>query len=228
MVTVDAVMRRDVVALDPRDPLGKAWRSMTRQRVSGLPVVEPDGRLIGLLTDDDLLVRRRPRRARWWHRILGDRDRLARAYRKAVGTVVGDVMSPPPATVTADTPVDTVVAIMHAQRVDVVPVVARDVLVGVMTPAEAVPELARSTSRHDLPISDAEIRREIERRMDEEVWTHRVHVAVARGVVRLDGLVLSQAERAALLAMARSVPGVTGVEHRLLLRDELTRRLHVC
>src|SRR2546427_3997670 len=100
MTTVEKIMRRDIVAVRADEPIVKAWRSMVEQGLSGVPVVDANGQLIGIVTEGDLVGRLIPRRTpRWWDVMLRDREALARDYRNAVGTTVADVMTSAPVSI---------------------------------------------------------------------------------------------------------------------------------
>ena len=87
------VMTKRVVTAQAETPVREAARLLAEHRVSGLPVVDGTGRVIGLVTEADLIVRQKTSapRASWWHRFFADPERLAEEYRKAEGSTVGDV-----------------------------------------------------------------------------------------------------------------------------------------
>jgi CBS domain-containing protein len=85
----------ETLTLRPEDPIGRAVRLLVRSRLSALPVVDTGGRLVGLLTEGDLLTRMASRRRPWWATVWADGKELLAEYRKAMGTSVGEVMSPP-------------------------------------------------------------------------------------------------------------------------------------
>ena len=116
------VMRRGAVSVDADAPIDKGVRLMVDQRLGAVPVVDTNGRLVGLLTEDDLIARRMPRRSlRWWEVVLHDVETLAGEYRKAFGTSVGEVMTPTRICVSPDAPLEEVAAVMRAHGVRTVP-----------------------------------------------------------------------------------------------------------
>ena len=227
-MNVDKLMRKDIPPLHPEDSIATAWRSVRDQRLSGLPVADADdGHLVGMLTEADLIVRRIPRpRPRWWRFDFYDSERLADDYRKAVGTTVGDVMTRQTVAVVPEDSTETAAVLMHQRALSVLPVVADGHVVGILTRSDLIDGLAWSLDAADSATPDAELVRVMQERMGEEAWTskHRVHVQADRGVLSLCGLVDSQAERAALLAMARTIAGCAAVEDHLLVRRELRGR----
>jgi CBS domain-containing protein len=228
MTTVRKIVR-NVVALHLEDPLDKAWRVMRDQGLAGLPVVDGGLHVTGVLTEDDLLVRYIPRKPLgWWATMIGEPDELADSYRKAVGTTVADVMSPVAVSVDLDAPLAEAAALMRDHGVRMLPVIAEDALAGIVTASDLVDDLALPSAASAGLATDAELVEEMQRRLDGEAWAarYRIHVAVHHGVLELTGLVTSAAERAAILAMARTIPGCAGVEDYVMARSEILRKVH--
>jgi CBS domain-containing protein len=228
MTTVRKIVR-NVVALHMQDPLDKAWRAMRDQGLSGLPVVDDALRLTGMLTEDDLLVRGIPRKPLgWWATMIGEPDELADSYRRAVGTTVADLMSPVAVSVDLDAPLAEAATLMRDHRVQMLPVIAEDALAGVITAGDLVDGLALPSAAGAGLATDAELVEEMQRRLESESWAsrYRIHVMVHHGILELTGLVNSAAERAAILAMARSIPGCAGVEDYVMARSEILRKVH--
>jgi CBS domain-containing protein len=227
-VTTVRKIVRNVVALHPEDTLGKAWRVMRDQGLSALPVVDAAMHVVGVLTEDDLLARRIPRtRLGWWAMMVREPDELADSYRKAVGTTVADVMSAASVSTGLDATVEAAAKLMHEHRARMLPAIAEGTLAGVVTAADLIDDRALPSSATGGLATDAELVEEMQRRIDDEPWAsrHRIHVRVHHGVVELDGLVDSAAERAAFAAMARSIPGCAGVEDHLVARAEFLRKV---
>ena len=108
MRTLD-VMTRHVITVGPDTSIAEAARLMLDNRISGLPVVESRGRLIGIVTEGDFLRRTETgttrRRSRWLEFLIGP-GRLADEFVRTHGRKVEDVMTPDPRTVTEDTPLE--------------------------------------------------------------------------------------------------------------------------
>lgn len=230
MMRAGDVMRRGVVSVGADAPIDKAVRLMLDQRLGAVPVVDANGGLVGLLTEGDLIARRMPRRSlRWWEVVLHDAEALAAEYRKAFGTSVGEVMTPTRIAVSPDAPLEEVAALMRAHGVRAVPVVvAHDELVGVVTSAEVIEGLADRADRSEAGAamaSDVELEREMRRRIRSEPWlfTQNILVQAEDGIVSLNGLVDSEAERSALATMARAIPGCRGVDAHFLRRRDVLR-----
>ena len=227
MTKVEKIMRRDVVGVRAEDMIVAARRLMVDQGLSSVPVVHANGGLIGIVTESDLIVRLIPRRTpRWWDLMFRDREALARDYRKAVGTTVADVMTSAPASIEPDASVGAAAALMSAHDISLLPVVEASVLVGVVTRAAVINEAAWGSEPREQAVSDDQLVQEMHERMEEEPWLsgRSVHARADHGILELQGLVDSQAERAGVVAMARAIPGCTRVEDHVLVRAEVLRR----
>jgi predicted transcriptional regulator len=173
--------------------------------------------VVGVLTEHDLIARLGPRRRRpWWH-LLVDTEQLAREYRKATGSTVGDVMTCPPVTVSPAASLEAVVRLFAAADVDLVPVISAGRLIGIVGRRD----LAEGLSKRPAAPSgraDAELVAEMQERMEQETWIPRLRPTVeARdGVLTLWGVVGSDAEKTALIAMARAIPGCKTIEDHLI------------
>jgi CBS-domain-containing membrane protein len=93
-MTVEEIMTRHVITVSPTTPIHNAARLMVEHGVSGLPVVDDDGRLVGIISEGDLILRQTRQHERpWWRWFFENGEQLAREYQKAVGTTVGEVMT---------------------------------------------------------------------------------------------------------------------------------------
>src|SRR5690349_13337252 len=89
-----AIMTRDVITVSPAAPIHEAARLMVEHGVSGLPVIDANGRLVGIISEGDLILRqRRRKKAGWWHSFVTNGKQIIRKYRRADGRTVGDVMT---------------------------------------------------------------------------------------------------------------------------------------
>ena len=142
MMTLEDVMTRHVITVSPETPIHKAARLMVDHSVSGLPVVD-QGRLVGILSEGDLILRQRPREAKpWWHRFFADGGPLAREYQKAVGTTVGDVMTRSVVSISPVFGIATAAAILTNRNIRRLPVVRDGQLVGIVSRGDLVRVLA--------------------------------------------------------------------------------------
>jgi CBS-domain-containing membrane protein len=196
--TVGDVMTRDVTTVRRGAPAKEAARRMLRRRVSGLPVTDAHHRLVGVISEADLLPDDRERR-----RLL----RRRRAPRTAAR--VGDLMRSPAVTVGRTASVARAARLMRRRGVRRLPVVDdAGRLVGIVTRAD----LVRIVDRPDLALT-----REVRDLVVGELGTspRLLHVLVHEGVVTLVGEVAEQWMIAAAVRLAASVDGVLAVRERL-------------
>jgi CBS domain-containing protein len=156
-MTVEEIMTRAVITVSPETPIHEAARLMVEHRVSGLPVVDADGRVVGLISDGDLILRQRRRGPHipWWRSFFDRGEQLAEEYRKAVGTAVGDVMSRPVVVISPVWDIEVAASILDTRGFRRLPVVVDGRLVGIVSRADLIRALARGrgTPRlHEAPV----------------------------------------------------------------------------
>jgi CBS domain-containing protein len=216
------VMTRNVLSVRPDATIAEAIRTMLDNRISGLPVIDEAGRLVGILTEGDLLrrgetgtERHRPR----WLEILMGPGRLAEEYVRTHGRRIGEVMTRDPVSVTPDTPLKEIVELMERRRIKRVPVLDGDVPVGILSRADLIRGLAGVLEEKPVSgASDEEIRERILAELARAAWVPRdgIAITVENGVVDLNGVILDEKEREALRVAAENVPGVKAVEDHLV------------
>jgi CBS-domain-containing membrane protein len=198
---------------------------MLQRRVSGLPVVDADGRLIGIVTEGDFLRRVETgtlrRRSRWIELLLGP-GRLADEYSRSHGRKVSEVMTPDPQTVTEETTLESIVTLMEKRQVKRLPVVSGERVVGLVSRANLLHALA-SLSREARPAeqSDAAIRAALLAELSKQPWAPvaLIDPIVRNGVVELWGTITDERERSALVVAAENVLGVQAVRDHLAWVD---------
>jgi CBS domain-containing protein len=216
------VMTPSVLSVGPDATIAEAIRLMLDNRISGLPVIDEAGRLVGILTEGDLLrrgetgtERHRPR----WLEILMGPGRLAEEYVRTHGRKVGEVMTRDPVTVTPDMPLKSIVELMERHRIKRVPVLDGEVPVGILSRADLLRGLAGAIEATPAAAtSDEEISERILAELSKAAWVPRdgIAITVENGVVDLNGVILDENERAALRFAAENVPGVRAVEDHLV------------
>jgi len=145
-LTIEDIMTRHVITVTPATPIHTAAGLMVEHRVSGLPVVGEDGRLVGIISEGDLILRhRRPRARPWWRAFFDDGERLAREFRKAVGTTVAEVMSHPVIHISPAWGIETAAAILQNRGIGRLPVMRDGRVVGIVSRADLIKALASGT-----------------------------------------------------------------------------------
>ena len=214
------VMTRNVISVKADESILSAARLMLQNRISGLPVLDASGALVGIVTEGDFLRRGElgttKRRPRWVEFLLGP-GKLAEEYVHQSGRKVFDVMTRDPRTVSEDDTLETVVAQMERHRVKRLPVVRQGKLVGIISRANLLHALA-SLAR-EAPASsggDAAIRDRILEALAKQHWALAVNVVVKNGIAELWGTIMDERERQACIVAVENVPGVKQVHDHLV------------
>lgn len=217
------IMTREVISVHPETSIHDAARIMVDHAVSGLPVVGDGGRVVGIVSEGDLILRQKPReRVSWWRSFFETGERLAREFQKATGVTVGEIMTPRVITVSPELPIESVAAILDGHRIRRVPVVHEGQLVGIVSRGDLIKALANEPVPTEVPHSDAELIATMKARIAAESWGPRGLVIHAQdGVLSLWGLVETEAERSALETMARSIGGVKRIDDQIAVRSEM-------
>lgn len=214
------VMIRNVVSIRPDDTITEAARLMLQNRISGLPVVDAGGNLVGIVTEGDFLRRSElgteRRRPRWLEFLLGP-GRLAIDYVHASGRKVDEVMSGDPVTVAEDDLLETVVELMERRHIKRLPVLRAGKIVGIISRANLMHALVSlAPSAEPLGGGDATIRKRILAAFDRQPWGTQINVVVKNGVAELWGTITDERERQACAVTAENVAGVTRVRDHLV------------
>ncbi len=216
------VMTPKIVSIGPSAPIREAIRLMLDDRVSGLPVVDAAGKLVGILTEGDLLHRSEiateKHHWRWLEFVLGP-GRRASEYVRSHGRVVDEVMTREVVTVAADTPLAEIVALMEHHRVKRLPVIDDGTLVGIVSRADLLAALGHALDAfRSADASDEDIHAHVLAELAKTDWAPRdgLTITVTDGVVELAGVVFDEHEREALRVAAENVPGVKGIVDRLV------------
>ena len=221
---IHEIMTTRVVAVRMDASVQDAARLMMEHGISGLPVVDDCGRVVGIVSEGDLILRQKPRdKAPWWRLFFEDAEELARQYQKTAGTSVGEIMTRPVISVDSEASIERVAAILDDNHIRRVPVVDEGDLVGIVSRGDLIKALATAPASEPLSRSDAELVTDMQERLARESWASRRGIAVNadQGVLVLWGMVTSDAERAALETMARTVPGARGVDNHLVVRSAI-------
>jgi CBS domain-containing protein len=142
---VRQVMTTDVLTFRPGDPIDQAARALSARNIGGAPVVDEEGRVVGLLEDDDLIVQDSRLHFPTVISVLGAYIELPSSLahfeddlRKAVGATVGDVMDAEPPTCGPDDTLEQVATVMHEHELSRLPVVSGGRLVGIVSRGDLV------------------------------------------------------------------------------------------
>jgi CBS domain-containing protein len=220
------VMTTDVITVDPETTVQSLATLLAERGISGAPVVDSDGRLVGVISEGDLLHRaeigtarrHRVRRRSWWlDHFASD---LAREYVKSHGRTVKEIMTRDVVTVTEDTDLAEVAALLEAKRIKRVPVMREGKIVGIISRANSVPLGAtKGTPPREGEGDDRSIRASLLAELGREEWAR----VWPEDIIVRDGIVhfwISEDEpsekRQALRVAAETITGVRGVEEHVV------------
>jgi CBS domain-containing protein len=225
------VMTQRVISIESSATILQGARLMLQNRISGLPVVDASGNLVGIVTEGDFLRRSEiateRKRPRWLQFLLGS-GHLAEEFVQSHGRKIDEVMTRDPYSIVEDTPLEEVVKLMEKHRVKRLPVVRGRRLVGIVSRANLLHALV-SFSRNLKPVSasDEQIRARLLKELDKEKWAPSalVNVVVRDGVVELCGSITDERQRPALKVMAENIPGVKDVRDHLVWVEPMSGTL---
>ena len=216
------VMTADVLTIGPEAPIRDVASILVEHRISGLPVCDIERRVLGVVSEGDILYKEHDPREAHTGGPLGwivDGSPNYAGYAKASALTAGKAMTAPAITVPPTTTVAEAARLMSERRVNRLPVVDDGVLVGIVTRADLVRAFVRSDGE-----IDTEIRQDV---LQRTLWVDdgRVSVEVRRGAVTLAGELDRRSDVELLERLVRRVPGVIAVASSVAWRaDDTTRQ----
>lgn len=216
------VMVHNVVTVGPDDDVSKAAQLLVDYDISALPVIDGERRVIGILSEGDLLHREEigtDKQRPWWLEALTPSSVLAFDFAKSHGRKVAEVMSDHVISASEDASLAELANILEKNRIKRVPIIKDGKLVGIVSRANLIQALASAPPppANDRAV-DRGIRATILARLGEQPWTDfgERNIVVTDGVVHIWGLVGSPEERKALVALAEDVEGVRSVSDEMI------------
>ena len=221
------IMTRPVVSVTPDTTILEAANTMLQKHVSGLPVIDAAGKLVGIVSEGDFIRRAeidtQRKRGRWLKFILGP-GKSASDFVHEHGRKVSEVMTTSPLTVKEDTTLAEIVDLMERNNVKRVPVMRGEQVVGIVSRAnllQAVSSLARQVP--DPTADDDHIRNRIIDAMEKNDWCpFGLSVIVRDGIVHLSGVITEERTRQAAMVAAENVQGVKKVHDHLCWVDTMS------
>jgi len=223
------IMTTGVVTIAPDAKIETAIALMTERRVSGLPVVDAEGVLVGILTEGDLLRRveigtdnlvRRP-----FLDLLMGRGREAIDYVRTHSRRVSDLMTAEVVTVEGDEPLREVAGLLARRRIRRVPVVRDGRLVGVVSRYDLIAAVGYALQDVEpAPPTDAEIAAKVKGEVNALRWLDGSSIAirVEDGVATLEGIIHDERLRGAIRVAAENVPGVKAIRDTIAFVEPQT------
>jgi CBS domain-containing protein len=151
MLQARDIMTTEVLTVSPETSISEMSKILENRKIGGVPVLDKGGRLVGVITQSDLVERARDLELPPainildFHIYLQIPSHLFHKVEKMLGTTVGDCMTENPVTVTPDTPVSKVASLMAKQKVHTIPVVAGEKLVGIIGKMDLVRAMAQDS-----------------------------------------------------------------------------------
>ncbi|MBN9040926.1 MAG: histidine kinase [Rhizobiales bacterium 62-47] len=217
------VMVSPVVTVKPSATVKDVAKLFLERRISAVPVVTGQGKLVGIVSEGDLVHRAEigtEQRRSWWLLLLAEDQELAADYIKAHGRKIEDVMVRNVITATPDTPLDEVARLLEQHGIKRVPIVRDGQLVGIVSRANLVQAVASSGSKLEIPVSDGSIRDKLLLHLNAQRWAHTelLNATVNDGIVDLWGVTGSETERKAIRVAAETTTGVRAVKDHMMVR----------
>src|SRR5262245_40183025 len=218
------VMVSNVISVGPNARVEEVAKILLANRISAVPVIDAQGKLLGIVSEGDLLHRveagtDRGRRS-WWLEYLTGKQVLAAEFVKSHSRKVADVMTRSVITATEDTPLTDIANLLERNRIKRVPIVRDGKVVGVVSRANLLQALASMRAK-DAParrVGDLDIRDKVISRLNAELWRpSMLNVTVNDGAVDLWGFVSSDDEKTAARIATEEVPGVKAINNNLMI-----------
>jgi CBS domain-containing protein len=212
-------MTTDIITVTPDTGVQRIAELLMDNRISSVPVVDRKGRLVGIVSDGDLIRRAEigtgPRPS-WWRSLLRDTRSAAYEYVRTHGRTAADVMTRHPVTTTESAPLHKAAAVL-ARRFKQLPVLRGDRLVGVISRTDLVQKLASLSATISAPerMSDEALRERVMERIETLPWNtaiRTINAVVEDGVATVYGWAGSPIERRALQVVVENTPGVRRVK----------------
>lgn len=216
------VMVSPVVTVGPNATVRQVARILMERRISAVPVVDADNKVLGIVSEGDLIHRAESgteRSSSWWLRLLTSDAESAADYVKSHAVKVQDVMTRDVATASPEMPLAELAMLLEERQIKRVPIVNKEgQLVGIVSRANLLQAIASARPKLEISLPDAVIRKRFFEELRKQPWSHtfNVNATVQGGVIDIWGFAPSGAERTAIRVAAEAIPGVVTVNDHLL------------
>lgn len=214
------IMTTRVVTVRPETLVKQIASELLAHHISAVPVVDKNDRLVGIVSEGDLLHRvetgTATRHRSYWLELFTGEERRAAEYVKSHGRKAADVMTKDVVSVSEDTTVQEIAGILESRQIKRVPVVRDGRVVGIVSRANLVQGIATAQDLLDAAPSDEAIRQQLNAELTRQGWAHLLttNVIVNAGIVEFWGFVGSEAEQKASRVAAENIKGVRTVVDR--------------
>lgn len=221
------IMTRPVITVTASTSVADAAKLMLKERISGLPVVDASGKLVGIVSEGDFLRRgeigTRRKRSAWLEFFIGP-GKLATEFVHQEGRTVENVMTSDPQTIPEDATLEQIVEAMEKNGIKRLPVVRDGEVVGIVTRSNLLQAVANLSRDSTAPTaSDDQIRQAIMTEIEKQPWRPMgLNVVVRGGVADLSGVITDDRQRKAAVVATQNIPGVKQVHDHLCWVDTMS------
>jgi CBS domain-containing protein len=213
-------MTTNLVTLPPDAPLEAVAHALADRGISGAPVVDSTGTLLGMVTEGDLIKRLSAKdrvETGWFAGLFQSAAGQAARYARVHGHKARDVMTTDLATVSEDTSIEHIARIIEDKGIRRVPVVRDGKLVGLVSRADLIRAMIMPEDAVSADAPDSRIRRDVLKAMRDQPWvdTYFIFADVKDGVVTFHGFCRSDQVKQGLRVLAEGIDGVKGVTMEL-------------
>jgi CBS domain-containing protein len=218
------VMVSPVITTKPTASVKEVAQTLLAHRISAVPVIDDTGRVVGIVSEGDLMRRAdlgtEKHRAWWLAALFAEEEELAAEYVKQHSRKVADVMTKRLVVASPDTPLGEIAGLLERHSIKRVPIVENGALVGIVSRANLIQALAGDRKAQDARIPDAQLREKLLAHLKTQPWAHTslLNVTVNDGVVDIWGITRSDAEKQALRVAAETTPGVRAVHDNIVMQ----------
>jgi CBS domain-containing protein len=219
------VMVSNVISVGPDARVSDVADTLLKNRISAVPVIDAAGKILGIVSEGDLLHRAESDtevRRSWWLNALSSNESMAADFVRSHSQRVTDVMTKRVVTASPETPLHEIARLLEKNGIKRVPIVTDGKLVGIVSRAnllQALASLKQQVATGKTP-DDAAIREGIISELKRQSWARPslVNVIVQDGAVELWGIVDTKSEKDAIRVMAETAPGVRAVNDNLIIQ----------
>jgi CBS domain-containing protein len=218
------VMVSNVITVGPDATVQEVAGILLKNKISAVPVVNQSGKILGIVSEGDMLRRVESHTLRhrsWWLQLLTANTTLRDEFVKSHSHKVVDVMTPEVLTVSPETPLGEIASVLEKNGIKRVPVVKDGKLVGIVSRANLLQAIATigKTIKPAVTVDDATLREKVISQLDRQpsTWPSLINVIVHDGTVELWGMVDTESEKRAVRVAAEVTPGVRAVTDNLIV-----------
>ncbi|MGO4574323.1 CBS domain-containing protein [Microvirga sp. 2TAF3] len=216
------IMITDVITVRPDTTVGETARILLEHRISGAPVIDRKGHLVGIVSEGDLMRRAEigtEKHRSWWLSLFSSTESQGSDFIKAHALRVSDVMTTDVVTAKEDTALSEVATLLERNGIKRVPIIRNDSIIGIVSRANLLQAFAsvRNNRGTGSTLDDQNVRRIVIDHIRSQPWgmPWLLTVTVDNGTVNLWGPVNSDAQAKAIRIAAETTPGVRGVRDNL-------------